>query len=237
MVRNPPSDTPRRNLYGRARGRALRESQRRYLDDLEQVGLAGVKQEENPARRKLDLKATFGDRPVWLEVGFGGGEHLMHQAVRNPGVGFVAAEPYIYGVAKLLGKIRSTGAGNIRIHPGDARDLMDVLPDRSVAKAFLLYPDPWPKRKHHRRRFVTPEYLGPLFSILVPGARFRISTDIPDYVRQALEEVPKAGFVWQAKRPDDWRKPWEDWLPTRYEQKAVREGRTPTYLTFRKPDA
>ncbi|MDE0346698.1 MAG: tRNA (guanosine(46)-N7)-methyltransferase TrmB, partial [Boseongicola sp.] len=157
--------------------------------------------------------------------------------VRNPGVGFVAAEPYINGVAKLLGKIRSAGVENIRIHPGDARDLMDVLPDQSVAKAFLLYPDPWPKKKHFRRRFVTPEHLGPLFSILAPSAQFRMSTDIWDYVRQAMEEVPKAGFVWQAEHPDDWRNPWEDWLPTRYEQKAVREGRTPTYLTFRKPDA
>ena len=144
---------------------------------------------------------------------------------------------YIDGVAKLLGRIRSTGVRNIRIYPGDARDLMDVLPEQSVEVAFLLYPDPWPKRKHHRRRFVTPEHLGPLFAILAPGARFRISTDIPDYVRQAMEEVPKAGFAWQAERPDDWRKPWKDWLPTRYEQKAVREGRTPTYLTFRKPDA
>ncbi|MXY34368.1 MAG: tRNA (guanosine(46)-N7)-methyltransferase TrmB [Boseongicola sp. SB0664_bin_43] len=237
MARKPPSDTPWRNLYGRARGRGLRTSQKRYLDDLAQVGLTGVKRDENPARKKLDLEATFGDRPVWLEVGFGGGEHLVHQAVRNPGVGFVAAEPYIDGVAKLLGRIRSTGVRNIRIYPGDARDLMDVLPEQSVEVAFLLYPDPWPKRKHHRRRFVTPEHLGPLFAILAPGARFRISTDIPDYVRQAMEEVPKAGFAWQAERPDDWRKPWKDWLPTRYEQKAVREGRTPTYLTFRKPDA
>ncbi|MXX87728.1 MAG: tRNA (guanosine(46)-N7)-methyltransferase TrmB [Boseongicola sp. SB0677_bin_26] len=237
MARKPSSDAPRRNLYGRARGRGLRASQKRHLDDLGRVGLAGVRRDENPGRTKLDLKAMFGDRPVWLEVGFGGGEHLLHQAVRNPGVGFVAAEPYISGVAKLLGRIRSTGAGNIRIHPGDARDLMDVLPDQSVARAFLLYPDPWPKKRHHRRRFVTSEHLDPLFSIMAPGAQLRISTDIPDYVRQTMEEVPRAGFVWQAVHPDDWRKPWEDWLPTRYERKALREGRTPTYLSFRKPGA
>ncbi len=237
MVSKPPSDTSRRNLYKRARGRGLSASRRRYLDDLARIGLAGVGRDENPGRKKLDLGATFGGRPVWLEVGFGGGEHLLHQAVRNPGIGFVAADPYIDGVATLLGKIRADGVENIRIHPGDARDLMDVLPDRSVERTFLLYPDPWPKRRHHRRRFVTPEHLDPLFATMASGAQLRISTDIADYVRQAMEEAPKAGFVWQAARPEDWRTPWEDWLPTRYERKAVREGRTPTYLTFRRPDA
>jgi tRNA (guanine-N7-)-methyltransferase len=176
----------------------------------------------------------FGGKRVWLEVGFGGGEHMVHQAVANPGVGIIGAEPYINGVAMLLGKIRKAGAGNIRVHPGDARDLMDVLPDGSVAKAFLLYPDPWPKKKHHRRRFVTPEHLEPLHRVLAPGAEFRIATDIPDYVRQALEEVPKAGFVWLADGAGDWRRPWDDWLSTRYEQKALREGRGPHYLTFRR---
>ena len=132
----------------------------------------------------------------------------------------------------LLGKLRRETISNVWVHPGDARDLFDVLPAEAVARAFLLYPDPWPKTRHHRRRFVTREHLVPLFSCLAPGAIFRLATDIPDYVRQALEEVPAAGFTWNAEQPDDWRKPWEDWHRTRYEAKALREERAPHYLTF-----
>lgn len=234
MERTSPSGAPWRNFYGRVRGKGLKDSQKAYMRDLEEIGLEGVGWEENPDRVALDLGALFGGRPVWLEVGFGGGEHMVHQAVANPGVGIIGAEPYINGVAMLLGKIRKAGATNIRVHPGDARDLMDVLPEGSVAKAFLLYPDPWPKKKHHRRRFVTAEHLEPLHRVLAPGAEFRIATDIPDYVRQALEEVPKAGFDWLAERAEDWRRPWGDWISTRYEQKALREGRVPHYLTFRR---
>ncbi|MDA8586956.1 tRNA (guanine(46)-N(7))-methyltransferase TrmB [Rhodobacteraceae bacterium] len=236
MTESSPSGAPWRNFYGRIHGKGLRESQKRYMADLEGIGLTGVGWDENPQRYPLDLGAIFGDRPVWLEVGFGGGEHLMHQAVQNGHVGLIGAEPYINGIAMLLGKIRGASAENIRVHPGDARDLMDVLPEGSIQKAFLLYPDPWPKKRHHRRRFVTPEHLEPLFEVLAPGAEFRIATDILDYVRQAMEEVPKVGFEWLAEGPEDWRKPWSDWISTRYEQKALREDRVPTYLTFRKPD-
>ena len=190
--------------------------------------------EENPAREPLDLPVLFGDRPVWLEIGFGGGEHLVHQAAANPDVGIIGCEPYINGVAMLLGKIRRAGVSNLAVHPGDARDLFDVLPEASVARAFLLYPDPWPKARHHRRRFVTEEHLVPLARVLKPGAIFRVATDIEDYVRQTLEEVPKFGFEWLAEGPEDWRAPWDDWLSTRYEQKALREGRRPHYLTFRR---
>lgn len=235
MESSSPSGAPWRNFYGRIRGKSLRDSQKAYMADLEDIGLDGVDWAVNPKRADLDLTALFGEKPVWLEIGFGGGEHLVHQAVQNPDVGLIGAEPYINGIAMLLGKIRGAGAKNIRVHPGDARDLMDVLPKGSVQKAFLLYPDPWPKKRHHRRRFVTGEHLGPLFDILAPDAEFRIATDIQDYVRQAMEEVPKAGFRWLAEDADDWRVPWGDWLSTRYEQKALREGRVPTYLTFKKP--
>jgi tRNA (guanine-N7-)-methyltransferase len=190
--------------------------------------------EENPERRPLDLQALFGGREVWVEVGFGAGEHMVHQAARNPQVGLIGAEPFMNAVAMLLGRIREAGVDNIRVHPGDARDLFDVLPEASVAKAFLLYPDPWPKARHHRRRFVTVEHLEPLARVLKPGAEFRVATDIPDYVRQTLEEVPRCGFEWTAEGPEDWRRPWDDWLSTRYEQKALREGRVPHYLTFRR---
>ncbi|WP_319824492.1 tRNA (guanine(46)-N(7))-methyltransferase TrmB [Thalassovita sp.] len=230
-----PSGAPWRNFYGRFKGKTLRDSQQRYLEeDLQGLSPGAVSWEDNPERTKLDLGALFGERDVWLEIGFGGGEHMVHQASRNPDVGFIGCEPFINGVAMLLGKIRAAGRDNIRIHPGDARDMFDVLPEASVARAFLLYPDPWPKKRHHRRRFVTQEHLQPLARVLKPGAVFRVATDIPDYVRQTLEEVPKAGFDWLAERPQDWREPWDDWMSTRYEQKALREGRVPHYLTFRK---
>ena len=230
-----PSGGPWRNFYGRRHGKALRPSQREALEtELGARLLPGIDWDENPDRRQLDLTAYFGDRPVWLEIGFGGGEHLMHQAVAHPDVGLIGCEPFINGVAMLLTKIRKTDAANIRIHPGDARDLFDVLPTASVGKTFLLYPDPWPKARHHRRRFVTEDHLGPLARVMAPGAELRIATDIPDYVRQTLESVPGAGFCWLAEGPADWREPWRDWPSTRYEQKALREGRKPHYLTFAK---
>ncbi len=225
-------DEPRRNFYGRIRGKTLRASQKTYLnEDLGALQPHGVTREENPDRHPIDPAAIFGDtRPVWLEVGFGGGEHLVHMAKSYPDVGIIGCEPFINGVAMLLGKIREAGVTNLSVHPGDARDLMDVLPEASVAKAFLNYPDPWPKKRHHRRRFVTQEHLQPLARAMKSGAEFRVATDIPDYVRQTLEEVPKAGFdlVSEIDRP------WQDWLSTRYEQKALREGRLPHYVTFRR---
>ena len=226
---------PFRNFYGRHKGKTLKRNQQVYLDeDLANLSPGPVRWEENPDRTPLDLAGLFGDRPLWLEIGFGGGEHMVHQAASNPDIGLIGAEPYINGVAMLLGKIRQAGVTNLAVHPGDVRDLFDVLPDASVAKAFLLYPDPWPKTRHHRRRFVTPEHLEPFARVMKPGAIFRVATDIDDYVRQALQEIPKAGFEWLAEGPADWRDPWDDWISTRYEQKALREGRTPNYLTFRR---
>lgn len=224
---------PRRNSYGRRRGRGLKPRHQRYLaEDLAALSPGPVGWKENPARDPLDIAALFGARELWLEIGFGAGEHLVHQAALHPEVGIIGAEPFIGGVAMLLGKIREAGVGNLRIHAGDARDLMDVLPAGAVAKCFLLYPDPWPKKRHHRRRFVTPEYLEPLARAMAPGAEFRLATDVADYVRQALEEVPRAGFEWRAGGPADWRAPWSDWIRTRYETKALRDGRVPHYLTF-----
>jgi tRNA (guanine-N7-)-methyltransferase len=226
---------PHRNFYGRLKGKTLKKSQRAYIEeDLESLAPGPVSWEDNPDRTPLDLTGRFADRPVWLEIGFGGGEHLVHQAANNTDVGIIGAEPYINGVAMLLGKIRRAKLDNLAVYPGDVRDLFDVLPDASVARAFLLYPDPWPKSRHHRRRFVTEEHLVPLARVLKPGAIFRVATDIEDYVRQTLEEVPRYGFEWMAERPGDWRVAWPDWISTRYEQKALREGRRPHYLTFRR---
>lgn len=232
------TERPHRNFYGRTKGKTLKQSQQGYLDaDLGALSPGDVDWDSNPDRRPLDLDARFGGKDVWLEIGFGGGEHMVHQAAANPGVGIIGAEPYINGVAMLLGKIRRAGVTNVAIHPGDARDLFDVIPEASISKAFLLYPDPWPKARHHRRRFVTEEHLVPLARCLKPGAEFRVATDIPDYVRQTMENVPKYGFTWTAEGPDDWRSPWADWTRTRYEAKAIREDRTPHYMTFRRDGA
>ena len=221
-----------RNFYGRRHGKTLRRSQKGYLaDDLGPLRPHGITLADNPDRNPVDPTAFFdGQPPVWLEIGFGGGEHMVHMAARYPEIGIIGCEPFINGVAMLLGKIRAAGVENVSVHPGDARDLMDVFPDASVSKAFLNYPDPWPKARHHRRRFVTPEHLIPLARVMKPGAEFRVATDIPDYVRQTLEEVPKAGFTLVHEGPDAW----DDWLSTRYEQKALREGRVPHYVTFRR---
>jgi tRNA (guanine-N7-)-methyltransferase len=235
MTEKPGPDTAtpaRRNFYGRTHGKTLRASQKDYLaQDLGPLTLRGVTEAENPARAPLDLSFT-GGRPLWLEVGFGGGEHLVHMAARNPQVHFIGAEPFVNGIAMLLGKIRAAGVTNLSLYPRDVREVFDVLPAACLSKVFLNYPDPWPKARHHRRRFVTPDYLLPLARAMAPGAEFRVATDIPDYVRQTLEEVPPAGFalVHQGGAGEAW----EDWLSTRYEQKALREGRAPHYLTFRR---
>lgn len=216
-----------RNFYGRLRGKTLRPAQRRYLDeDLPRWRLTRVAAEENPERAPLSLPNP--GRPLWLEVGFGGGEHLLHMAQSNPQADLIGCEPYVNGVAMLLGRLKREPVANLRIHPGDVRDLFDVLPDAALARVFLNYPDPWPKARHHRRRFVSPEFLHPLARVMAPGGEFHVATDIPDYARQAREEVPPAGF-----RPVlDSATPWPDWFSTRYEVKALREGRVPRYLTF-----
>ncbi|MFV0409148.1 MAG: tRNA (guanine(46)-N(7))-methyltransferase TrmB [Paracoccus sp. (in: a-proteobacteria)] len=221
-----------RNFYGRRHGKTLRQSQKGYLaEDLGPLRPHGITVQDNPERKTLDPKLFFGDdRPIWLEIGFGGGEHMVHMAATYPEIGVIGCEPFINGVAMLVGKIKAAGVKNVSVHPGDARDLMDVLPEGVIAKAFLNYPDPWPKTRHHRRRFVTPEHLLPLHRMMAPGAEFRVATDIPSYVRQTLEEVPKAGFDLQTLRAEAW----PDWYSTRYEQKALRENRCPTYISFRR---
>ena len=226
------SATPWRNFYGRLKGKTLQPRQQQDFNEvLPKFLLKGVSREDNPERVMLDVDAIRGDKPLWLEVGFGSGEHIVHQAQANPDVLIIGCEIYVNGVASLLGKIRREGVTNILIHAGDARDLLDVLPADSLDKMFLLYPDPWPKSRHHRRRFVTPEHLDPLASKLTSGHEFRVATDIEDYVRQTLEEVPRAGFT-LTEQPDDLGTAWDDWFSTRYEQKALREGRAPHYMTF-----
>lgn len=233
MTEDDSKTTPeRRNFYGRHHGKTLRSSQKTYLaEDLEALRPPLTSYKDNPERNRVDPGTFFADgRPLWLEIGFGGGEHLVHMAALYPDVGIIGCEPFVNGVAMLLGKIRAAGVSNLCVHPEDVRDLFDILPDACIAKTFLNYPDPWPKARHHRRRFVTPNHLLPLARVMIPGAELRVATDIDDYVRQTLEEVPPAGFdlIHQSATP------WEDWISTRYEQKAIREGRPQNYLTFRR---
>jgi tRNA (guanine-N7-)-methyltransferase len=216
----------RRNFYGRIRGKTLRPSQKDYLaNDLGQYELSGVHRDVNPARTPLALTGE-----VWLEIGYGGGEHLYHQAALNPLAQVIGCEIFVNTVAMLLGKLHEAPLANVSLYTGDVRDLLEVVPTASLSKAFLLYPDPWPKNRHHRRRFVTEGYLAKLAAAMKPGAEFRVATDIPDYVRQTLQEVPANGFSLTNQSGTAW----PDWVSTRYEQKALRESRVPHYMTFKR---
>jgi tRNA (guanine-N7-)-methyltransferase len=227
------SETHFRNFYGRFKGKRLSTAQLdSLLTEFKKYSLKNISWEENPQRNKIKLSEIFDEKPIWLEIGFGGGEHLFRQAKLNPDIGFIGCEPYQNGVAKLMGKLITNPCENIKLYNGDVRYIFDVLAKNSISKVFLLYPDPWPKKRHHRRRFVTQEFLAPLYKSMKPGSILRIATDIEDYVRQALQEVPRAGFQWLAKDASEWRNPWQDWVSTRYEIKALKEKRTPHYLTF-----
>lgn len=215
-------------IHGRRRGHALRRGQQSLMD-------------ERLPRLRLDLAAPpdterLFSRPagdLWLEIGFGGGEHLAFQAKQHPEIGFIGCEPFINGLAKLLARAQADGLDNIRLHDQDARDLLAWLPDACLGRVFVLYPDPWPKKRHWKRRIIAPETVDQLARVMKPGAELRVASDIAGYVDWILRLVPKDGaFAWTARRPADWRRPFADWPGTRYEAKALREGRTPSYLTF-----
>jgi tRNA (guanine-N7-)-methyltransferase len=228
---------PRREFYGRRSGKTLRPNQKRLMAELlPRVALRDVDPEKNPERRPLSAEEISpAGRPVWLEIGFGGGEHLAAQAAAHPEVELIGAEAFVNGVASLLGHVEARGLGNVRVHFGDARDLLEVLPPASIARVFLLYPDPWPKLRHHRRRFVGPENLAALARVMASGAELRIASDIPDYVAHALAALAEADeFAPVVAGPPGWAEPWAGWPGTRYEAKALREGRVPHYLTFRR---
>jgi tRNA (guanine-N7-)-methyltransferase len=234
-----PARVEWRNFYGRRHGKKLRPGQAALVEHrLAALAPPGLGAGASPAGGRLDLAALYPGRAVWLEIGFGGGEHMVAQAAANPQVQIIGADPFINGVAKLLAAIERSGVGNVAVTDRDAREVMDVLPTGSIGRVFLLYPDPWPKARHHKRRFVNPGPLDQLARIMAPGAELRIATDIEDYVRHALERMARdPRFAWTAERPDDWRAPWPGWTATRYEAKALREGRRPHYLTFRRTEA
>ena len=215
-------------FYGRRKGKRLRAGQEVLMETLL------PKLRIDPGR---DPRETL-ERPtqnLWLEIGFGGGEHLAAQARAHPDIGFIGCEPFVNGVAKLLAVIDGERLQNIRVWDRDATELISRLPPASLDRIYLLYPDPWPKRRQRKRRFVSDQTLAALARILRPGADLRFATDIDDHAGWALARVLQSPhFTWTAERPDDWRKPWPDWPGTRYETKAVRDGRAPIYLTFRR---
>lgn len=226
---------PWRNFYGRRHGKTLRKGHAALLETrLNDLSIPGIGWDENPKRAPIDpLALISGAQEIWLEIGFGAGEHMIAEAAANPDVGILGCEAFMNGVATLLAHIERVGAANIRLHAGDARDLLDVLPAASLGRISLLYPDPWPKKRHWKRRFVNPDNLDQIARALAPGAELRIATDIPDYVRHTLEHLIRdSRFEWLARVPADWRTPWPGWPSTRYEQKALREGRVPHYLRF-----
>ncbi|MBO6634341.1 tRNA (guanosine(46)-N7)-methyltransferase TrmB [Parvibaculum sp.] len=233
-------ETSRRHVYGRTKGKALRPRQANLMETL----YPGVS--ISLGEGLLDPHALFGDvDEVWLEIGFGGGEHLAHQAVAHPRVGIMGCEPFLNGVAKLVSEIDVRGLSNVRILNDDARFLLERLPPAALSRVFILYPDPWPKKRHNKRRFINEETLGFLAAALKTGGELRFASDIPDYVAWTLAHIDRFNrehgktFVWTAERAADWRTPYDGWPGTRYEAKAIREGRRPAYLTFRRacPDS
>jgi tRNA (guanine-N7-)-methyltransferase len=213
--------------FGRRRGRVLSGRQKRLWDDVLPRVAVDLRV---PAQLPL-LGQGLAD--TWLEIGFGGGEHLIWQAGQNPHVGLIGCEPFEDGVVKVLTAIEDSGLSNIRLHADDARDVLRWLPEASITRAFVLFPDPWPKRKHLKRRLVNTHLLELLARVIRPGGELRLGTDIADYARtilMAVQHVP--AFRWTARGPNDWRVRPVDWPQTRYEDKAVREGRVSSYLLF-----
>lgn len=226
-------DTRPRVLYGRRRGRRLRPGQRR----LEEALLPRLAIRLPPPGEQFDPARLFEEEvaDLWLEVGFGGGEHLAAQAAANPAVGFLGCEVFENGVVKLLAEVERRGLRNVRILVDDARLLIRALPEACLGRVFVLFPDPWPKARHHKRRFVSSEMLTELARVMKKGAELRLATDDVDYLRWMLERAPvHPDFEWLAEGPGDWRERPADWPPTRYEQKAIAAGRTPTFLRFRR---
>lgn len=227
------TDVRERTLYGRRRGKKLRDGQQSLLDSL----LPRLTLAVPEAPQKIDLAQAFGGTlppgGVWLEVGFGAGEHLVWQAKEHPGVGLIGCEPYINGVAKCLAHIEREGLGNIRLFTDDARLVMNALPDQSLSRAFVLFPDPWPKSRHHKRRFVQRDNLDILARLMKPGAELRLATDDPSYLPWMVEHAcTHPAFEWLAERPADWRGRPADWPPTRYETKRI--AGIPVFLRLRR---
>ena len=222
--------------YGRKHGKRLSARREALLSSL----LPRVRVpvcEDNPPSDPLDLDGLFGRKTerVWFEIGFGAGEHVAEQATRNPDVGFIACEPFVNGVAKLLSLIEEQDIKNVRIFDGDARAVLDALPDGCLDRVYILHPDPWPKARHWKRRIFSAPTLDGLARVMKPGALLRFASDHMGYVAFALEAgLCHPDFEWTARGPEDWRGRPDDWVATRYEVKARVSGIAPALLEFQR---
>ena len=217
-------------FFGRRRGKSLKPRQAEQLERL--LPLWKIDLAKAPPAELASLFDHAPDR-ILLEIGFGGGEHLLHRAKESPETGFIGVEPFVNSMAKFVAAAGDEGVSNIRLHDDDATQLLDWLPDASLDGIDLLYPDPWPKKKHWKRRFVNEANLDRFARVMKPGALFRFASDIDTYVNWTLRHIhAHPAFEWPARNASDWREPYENWPGTRYEAKALREGRTPAYLTF-----
>lgn len=228
-----PKDRPSRAteaFFGRRRGKAMRPQQAAALE----TGAAKYRLDLT-AESPRDLSDLFevDVTAVRLEIGFGGGEHLLHRATESPATGFIGVEPFVNGMAKMMMAVKERPLANLRVHDDDATRLLDWLPESSLDGIDLLYPDPWPKKKHWKRRFVSPVNLDRFARVLKRGGKFRFASDIDTYVNWTLLHCrAHGGFAWQAADAADWHQAYEGWPGTRYEAKAIREQRRPAYLTF-----
>lgn len=222
--------------YGRRIGRRLTSPQQELIDEfLPHIQLKAS--ENSSAAPSIELSSVFSrEAPVWLEIGFGGGEHLFQLAKQHPEINFIGAEPYYNGVVSLLRQMQdASDIQNIRVVADDIRPVIEQLPDSSLERVYLLFPDPWPKTKHHKRRIVTQGFLEEIERILKIGGRLKLATDHYDYSVWMLEQLAQRSRLdWNANRCGDWHTPPEEWVSTRYEQKTRAEGRQPVYLDFTK---
>lgn len=221
-------DKPRRQIYGRKTGPRLRAGRKLALaEGLETFGFA------LPRDGSIDLLSLFGGSvsKIWLEIGFGGGEHLLARALAHPEVGFIGVEPFVAGVAQLVAGCRDHGVSNVRVLVDDARLLLRALPDAAIERAFILFPDPWPKTRHHKRRIVNLDTIAELARVMRPGGVLELATDDPPYSRWMLAVlIQTPQFAWLAERSAEWRQRPADGVETRYARKALAAGRMPVYL-------
>lgn len=230
----PIAERPWLVSYGRRRARKLTPNKASLMETL--LPRIAVRLQPGEGHDENLPQNLVKQHPrIWLEIGFGGGEHLAEQATRHPDVLCIGCEPFIDGVAKLLDDVDERQLNNVRILPEDVRLLLDALPDASIDRVFILFPDPWPKIRHQKRRIVSQQMLDIIFRVLKPGGELRLATDHVDYAIWMLAQVlAHQGFEWQAERNVDWKTAPSDWVPTRYEQKARAEGREPVYYLLKK---
>lgn len=218
-------------FYGRRRGHKLRPGRQALIDDL----LPRLRLELPSDDKSVDVETLFSGpvKDLWLEVGFGGGEHLAAQAEAHPDIGFIGCEPFINGIATVLSLIEDRGLTNIRIFDDDVRKLFPVLPDAGFGRVYALFTDPWPKKRHHRRRFICDDTLEHLVRLLKDDGDLRLASDHMGYADWMLDHLIRCQEMsWQARSKQDWASPPPDWVETRYEKKAKAKGLQPAYLCF-----